>query len=105
MLATAVACASACSSQEDKHRLVVAGLEVNRNIVYALAEQSQQSEELSIELVEQNGQALDMLLSGRADLALVENTSEYRDGIASLMPIYSGVLHILTRGVDVLDRP
>ena len=90
MLATAVACASACSSQEDTHRLVVAGLEINRNIVRALAEQSQQFEGLSIELIEQNEQteqALDMLLSGQADLALVENTSEYREGIASLLPI------------------
>ena len=98
-----LASASACSSQEDTHRLVVAGLEVNRNIVRALAEQSQQFEGFSVELVEQNGQALDMLLSGEADLALVENTSEYREGIASLLPIYSGVLHILTQGVDVLD--
>lgn len=44
---------------------------------------------------QQSGEdALDMLLAGEADLALVSNYLPYRAGIATVMPLYPSVLHI-----------
>jgi TRAP-type uncharacterized transport system substrate-binding protein len=48
--------------------------------------------------VEQPGEAaLDMLIAGEADLALVSNYLPYREDIATVMPLYPSVLHILYR--------
>lgn len=42
-------------------------------------------------------QALEMLLGGKADLALVSNFLPYRDGISTVMPVYPSVLHVAYR--------
>ncbi len=38
--------------------------------------------------------ALDDLISGDADIALVSNNMRYRPGISTVMPLYPTVLHI-----------
>lgn len=51
-------------------------------------------------------EALDALVSGTADLALVSNNMPFRKGVSAVMPLYPTVLHIGYRGnPDKLDRP
>ena len=38
--------------------------------------------------------ALDAVLGGRADVALVSNSLDYRRDVATIMPLYATVLHI-----------
>lgn len=47
---------------------------------------------------------LDALLTGQADLALVENSSPFQPGIRAVLPAYKSVLHILIRDGVTLDE-
>ncbi|MEH6570549.1 MAG: TAXI family TRAP transporter solute-binding subunit [Halioglobus sp.] len=49
---------------------------------------------------------LDALLTGQADLALVENSSPFQTGVRAVLPAYKSVLHILIRdGTNLDDFP
>ena len=88
-----------CSTGPSELRLVVGGLEVNQPILRGLAEHLGQGDHVPVRLVEKGEDgALDMLAQGQADLALVENTVSFQQGITSVMPIYTGVLQIGYRG-------
>jgi TRAP-type uncharacterized transport system substrate-binding protein len=47
---------------------------------------------------------LDALLTGQADLALVENSSPFQSGIRAVLPGYKSVLHILVRDGSTLNE-
>lgn len=49
--------------------------------------------------------ALDALQAGDADLALVSNNMPYRDGIATVMPLYPAVLHVGSLGDPAAQPP
>lgn len=54
--------------------------------------------ELQVSSEQQSGEiALDMLIAGDADLAMVSNYLPYREGIATVMPVYPSVLHLAYR--------
>lgn len=55
---------------------------------------------LQLEVIEEPTGSLDQLSAlklGRADLALAENSMPFTRGISTVMPLYSGVLHILVK--------
>ena len=94
----------ACSSDHGDLRLVVGGLEANRAVTRSIADYIEQDDAFRITRIEQDDiSALEMLTTDKADLALVENTSRYRPGVASIMPLYAGVLHISYRGDFRID--
>lgn len=96
--AAVLASVAACNSGQSELRLAIGGLEVNQEIVRGLAEQVGGEGQLHVSLVDEGDRtALDMLATGEADLALVENTVAFQQGIVSLLPIYTGVLHIVYR--------
>ena len=47
--------------------------------------------------------ALDAILSGNADIALISNNLPFRDDIATVMPLYPSVLHIAQKGRDEMQ--
>ena len=97
----------ACSQKETELRVVVGGLETNLEITRSLAAHLDADPRFRVvEVAPQDDGAVAMLSRGEADLALVENTSRYQSGIASVLPIYAGVLHISFReGVDPRINP
>lgn len=105
--AFSLVCLAACSADVADLRLVVGGLEANKEITRSVAEYIDEDDGFRIRQVAQDDtSALEMLVAGKADLALVENTSKHRAGIASLLPVYTGVLHVSFRGdVDLTTAP
>ena len=53
--------------------------------------------------IESNQSALQALVNGDADLALVENSSPFQTGVRAVLPVYRSVLHILIREGMELD--
>ena len=55
---------------------------------------------MRLEVIEENKGSVDQLSAlkyGRADLAIAENSVPYTPGIRTILPLYSGVLHILVK--------
>ena len=70
---------------------------LDEEIVEDIAELFGDDSEVVISLTESGlseESALDSLISGEADLALVSNNMPYRQGISTAMPLYPTVLHI-----------
>ena len=91
----------ACEPGSANLRLVAPSSDLDYEIASKLAELlHQQGSNVDIKLTDspRSGEAaLSMLLAGDADLALVSNYLPYRDGVATVMPLYPRVLHIAYR--------
>lgn len=91
---------AACERGPVELRLIAPSSDLDSEIVNNLAATLGKGSEfhLSISTEQQTGEdALDMLLAGDADLALVSNYLPFREGIATIMPVYPSVLHIAYR--------
>ena len=54
---------------------------------------------------QQGDQPLDMLVKRQLDLMIIENSASYREGLTAVLPLYTGVLHILYRSDLNLTNP
>ncbi len=100
IFAVAAASLTACDSRPTQLRLVAPtsplDLELTQNLKALLDKGSEF--QLDITTQQHAGEtALDMLLAGEGDIALVSNYLPYREGISTVMPVYSSVLHIVYR--------
>jgi len=87
----------ACTPEAGELRLATPISRIDQEIATDLATLFNQETELNISLtdVELSGeQALDAILDGTADVALVSNALPYREGIATIIPLFPTVLHI-----------
>ena len=98
---------AACDSGPTELRLVAPSSSLDLEIAQNLAALLDKGSEFRLDVTTEQhaGEvALDMLLSGEADIALVSNYLPYREGISTVMPIYPSVLHIAYRdGRDPSD--
>jgi TRAP-type uncharacterized transport system substrate-binding protein len=78
-------------------RLVQATSDVDSEIIRDLADLFGKESDIKLTLTETSmpGEAaLDAILAGDADIALVSNALPYRDGVATIIPVFPTVLHI-----------
>ena len=98
---------SGCDAAPTELRLVTPTEPVDRDIIEDVAELLADSARVNVRLSEEalsEVAALNAVASGEADLALVSNYLRFRGDIATVMPLYPTVLHILRRdGADVFD--
>ena len=88
---------AACDSDPVELRFVPPASDLDLEIVQNLDMLLEQSPVVRIRVSDDElpGEAaLDMLIAGKADLALVSNYLPYREDIATVMPLYPSVLHI-----------
>ncbi len=88
---------AACERGPTELRLVSPALPMDQEIVQSLVTLLEQDDNfrLTLSSVPQSGEAaLDLLLAGKANLALVSNYLPYRSDIATVMPMYPSILHI-----------
>lgn len=100
LLIAIAAILSACDPSPVALRLVAPSSELDTEIVSDLATTLNKGSEfrLSISEQQQTGEvALDMILAGDADIALVSNYLPFREQVNTIMPVYPSVLHIAYR--------
>ena len=89
-----------CERGPTELRLVAPSSALDYEIVGDLAATLNEGSEFRIVISDeqQPGEvALDMLLAGEADIALVSNYLPFREQVATIMPVYPSVLHIAYR--------
>lgn len=92
---------SACDFAPDELRLAAPTTPADANIAADLSSLFDDESAIALRLAETpmaGEAALDALSNGTADIALVSNNLPFRDDIATIMPLYSTVLHIAYRG-------
>lgn len=90
--------AAGCSDGRHELRMFEPVAEIDRKIAGEFAAVMQDQSPISIELVggsTDRQPAIDALLADRVDIALVSNNRPYTPDIATVMPLYPSVLHIL----------
>jgi hypothetical protein len=88
---------TACEKKPTELRLVKPAAPIDQAILSDLAALMDRESTVQLMLTEtpEPGlSALDSLLAGTADVALVSNTLPFREGISTVMPLYPTVLHI-----------
>jgi TRAP-type uncharacterized transport system substrate-binding protein len=109
LVVTALLSLAACESDPVELRLIAPASDLDLEIIRNLEVLLDQSPAVRIRVTddEQTGEAaLDMLIEGKADLALISNYLPYREDIATVMPLYPSVLHIAYRiGRDASSGP
>ena len=88
---------AACERDPASLRLATPVLPVDRQIAEDLADMLGDSGDVSLQLTApelSESEALDSLLNGDADIALVSNAAPFRQGIATVIPLYPTVLHV-----------
>jgi len=91
---------TACDSAPTELRFVAPSSPLDLEIAENLKLLLDQDSEFRLDITGQQhaGEAaLDMLLAGKADIALVSNYLPYREGVSTVMPLYASVLHIAYR--------
>jgi len=99
--------ASGCSRSEIEFRMVRPVSTVDREIAGSLAELFDTESRFEISLTDDqlSGEdALDALIAGEADIALVSNALPYRDGVTAVIPLFPSVLHIGYIGETDIDN-
>jgi TRAP-type uncharacterized transport system substrate-binding protein len=100
---------SGCDTTSRDLQLVTPASPVDREIAQELTSllNSESSFQLTMTASPMAGRkALEAIAAGDADIALVSNYLEFRDDIATIMPLYPTVLHIAHRsGVDAQVGP
>ncbi len=108
-LFTALLSLAACDSDPVELRLVAPSSDLDLEIAQNLQVLLDRNTAVRIQITDdqQPGEtALDMLIAGEADLALVSNYLPYREDITTVMPLYPSVLHIAYRiGRDASSGP
>jgi TRAP-type uncharacterized transport system substrate-binding protein len=92
-----IAIAAGCEKDQAELLLVQPSSPIDAEIVRDIISLLGNDSEVSISLsatAQAEESALDELISGGADIALVSNNLPYRPGISTVMPLYPTVLHI-----------
>lgn len=100
ILFASAAILTACDSAPTNLRLVAPSSELDLEIAHSLADTLERGSKFRLQVSgeQQSGEvALDMLLAGEADMALVSNYLPFREGITTALPLYPSVLHIAYR--------
>ncbi|MGI9220743.1 MAG: TAXI family TRAP transporter solute-binding subunit [Woeseiaceae bacterium] len=100
LLIAIAAILAACDRGPVELRLVAPSSELDSEIVSDLAATLNKGSEFRLRMSEQQqtGEvALDMILAGDADIALVSNYLPFREHVSTIMPVYPSVLHIAYR--------
>lgn len=90
----------ACDRGPVELRLVAPSSDLDYEIVTDLAATLNEGSEFRLHISAEQlpGEAaLDQILAGKADLALVSNFLPYRERVATVMPVYPSILHIAYR--------
>lgn len=99
-LVVSAAFLAACDSRQTELRLVAPSSPLDLEITQTLKTLLDKDSNFQLDITTQQhaGEAaLDMLLEGKADIALVSNYLPYREGVSTVMPLYASVLHIAYR--------
>ena len=97
LLLTACAGLFGCEKSPTRLRLAVPTLSVDQEIAEDFSELLGRESTISVALTgspASDEAALDALIAGDADIALVSNNMPFRSGITTVMPLYPTVLHI-----------
>ena len=92
---------TACERDSAELVLAVPALPVDQEIASSLAELFNRESDTSIQLTDaalSEEAAIDALLAGSVDIALISNNMPYREGIATVIPMYPTVLHVAHTG-------
>lgn len=89
----------ACERPITEIELITPVQPVDRAIAERIAELVDEDSNLRILLIPppENQSALDALQAGYGDIAFVPNNKRYREDIATIIPLYPSILHILSR--------
>ena len=97
LLLVVVMALTACDNDPVELRMVTPISLLDREITEEFSRLLGENSTISIELsdtAESDAAALDALLAGDADIALVSNYVPFRTGISTVMPLYPSVLHV-----------
>lgn len=98
---------TACDDGPAELRIVTPVSLVDREITEEFSRLLGENSTISIELSdtpESDAAALDALIAGDADIALVSNYVPFRTGVSTVMPLYPSVLHVgYTKDRDATD--
>ncbi len=86
-----------CEKSSTRLRLTIPTLSVDQEIAQDFSELLGRESAISVALTGSpvaDEAALDALIAGDADIALVSNNMPFRSGIATVMPLYPTILHI-----------
>ncbi len=97
---------SACDPVDRELRLVVPRQALDKGIAETISKALNQQSGLHVTLVEPRPgrSGLEELVAGKADIAIVSNNNTYMPEVNAVLPLYSSVLHILTRRELALDE-
>ena len=99
LLASALLVGS-CGKYDSELLLIEPRLAIDNTIAEEFATLMDEESSVQITLVpslDESKSSIDALLEGRADIALVSNNEAYHPDIATVMPMYSNVLHVMIR--------
>jgi len=105
ILLTVLLCTlSACGAVETELRIhMPRHSAVDSEAIQSIFEQQTSLQLLSADLAEHKS-GLEALVSGEADIALVENSSAFEPGVRVILPAHKSVLHVLIRqDIDLAD--
>jgi len=106
LITACLAALAACDRNPHGLRLVTPLSPIDRGIVEDLRSLFDEESLVRVQLTEDaltEEAALDAVTSGQADIALISNNLDFRQDIATVMPLYPTVLHIARRKDS--DRP
>ena len=89
--------ATGCEENPVELTIVKPGTTLDAGILHDVVNLLGQDAEVSIKLTgsgQSDEAAIDALISGDADIALVSNNMPYRTGISTVLPLYPTVLHV-----------
>lgn len=95
-----------CDRYGNDLRLIEPRLDIDRIIAEEFATLMDEKSSIEIMLVpslSDDEGALDALLAGRADIALLSNNQPYHAEVTTVMPMYSNILHVLIRADSESD--
>ncbi|NQZ82702.1 MAG: hypothetical protein HRT52_16965 [Colwellia sp.] len=96
---------SACQQAPDSLRLGLSLQSVDKTKQFSNIIAQHAEIDLHMVAFKKGDQPLDMLVKRQVDLMVIENSAKYREGIAAVLPLYTGVLHILYRSDLKLTTP
>lgn len=98
LLTTFAIILSSCDNAPDELILVRPDADIDRNIAENLVQLFDDDASINVRLSDDRltgGEALRALADGRADIAIISNDQPFREDIATIMPLYATVLHIV----------
>jgi len=99
-MAVVLTALTGCGEQRVTLRMLTPTLQLDQEIAADLVdifERHSRHEIVLVPIPDSAETALDALESGYADLALTSNAQPFREGVATVMPLYPTVLHIFSR--------